>query len=122
MNATSTAISFAAAGRAKPRFVATVGAKPPHLTKAPTQLGKPASLVGLYEADPCGYRLARKLLDQGYHCAVIAPAKFPASLETGSRLTAAMPCSWPVSPARDEAIRDLSRAREDAVRAHRLNL
>jgi hypothetical protein len=78
--------------------------------------------VVIYEADHCGYRLARKLLDQGYHCAVIAPAKFPASLETGSRLTAAMPCSWPVSPAREETIRDLSHARGDAVRAYRLNL
>ena len=53
VHATSIAISFAAAGRAKPRYVGTVGAKRPQLTKALAQLGKPASLVVVYEAGPC---------------------------------------------------------------------
>ena len=77
VHATSTAISFAAAGRAKPRFVGTVGAKRAQLTKALAQLGEPGSLMVVYEAGPCGYTLARELANQGYLCEVVAPAKIP---------------------------------------------
>lgn len=40
MHAKSKAISFAKAGRAKPRFVGTVGVKHSELTKALSQLGE----------------------------------------------------------------------------------
>lgn len=129
VHATSTAISFAAAGRAKPRFVGTVGATRPQLTKALAQLGKPASLMIVYEAGPCGYKLARELADQGYHCEVVAPAKIPRSpgdrvktdrrdaLQLASLARAGALVPVVVPDARDEAVRDLSRAREDVVRA-----
>ena len=129
VHAESTAISFAEAGRAKPRFIGTVGAKRTTLTRALSQLGKPASLLIVYEAGPCGYTLARELAEQGYRCDVVAPAKIPRvsgdrvktdrrdalQLANLARAGALVPIAVP--DARDEAIRDLSRARVDAVRA-----
>ncbi len=129
VHATSTAISYAPAGRAKPRFIGTVNPKRPQLIKALTQLGKPASLVVVYEAGPCGYELARELAHEGYHCEVVAPSKIPRSpgdrvktdrrdaLQLASLARAGALVPVVVPDARDEAVRDLSRTREDAVRA-----
>jgi len=128
-HAESTAIGVAEAGRAAARFVGTVGAKRAELMKALGKLGSPQSLLVVYEAGPCGYGLARELTAAGYRCEVIAPSKIPkqpgeriktdrrdalklASLARAGELT---PVSIPDE--RDEAIRDLSRARVDAVRA-----
>lgn len=128
-HAQSTAIAFAEAGREAPRFIGTVGARVPELLKALSRLGAPGSLQVVYEAGPCGYRLARELCARGYHCQVIAPAKIPqrpgeriktdrrdalklAGLARAGELVAVV-----VPDERDEAIRDLSRARVDAVRA-----
>jgi transposase len=129
VHATSTAIGFAAAEREQPRFVGTVGAKFPQLTKALAQLGEPASLVVVYEAGPCGYTLARDLTSEGYCCEVVAPAKVPRgpgdrvktdrrdALQLANLARAGALVSVVVPDTRDEAIRDLSRARVDAVRA-----
>jgi transposase len=85
--------------------------------------------VVVYEAGPCGYKLARELADQGYQCEVVAPAKIPRSpgdrvktdrrdaLQLASLARAGALAPVVIPDARDEAIRDLSRAREDAVRA-----
>ena len=128
-HAESTAIGYAEAGRAAPRFIGTVGPKLTELTKALGKLGEPGSLLIVYEAGPCGYALARELLALGHRCEVVAPSKIPkkpgervktdrrdalklASLARAAELTAVT-----VPDERDEAIRDLSRARVDAVRA-----
>lgn len=93
--------------------------------------GTGKTLHFVYEARPCGYALYRHLTGQGYSCSVIAPSKTPrgsgdrvktdrrdsvslARLERAGELT-------PVFVPRedDEAMRDLTRAREDAVRAER---
>ena len=128
-HAESTAIGIAEAGRAAARFVGTVGAKPAELIRALGKLGKPGSLLIVYEAGPCGYGLARDLAAAGYRCEVIAPSKIPrkagdrvktdrrdalmlASLARAGELVAVT-----IPDERDEAIRDLSRARVDAVRA-----
>jgi transposase len=128
-HAESTAIGVAEAGRAAARFVGTVGAKPAELIRALGKLGKPGSLLIVYEAGPCGYGLARELAAAGYRCEVIAPSKIPrkagdrvktdrrdalmlASLARAGELVAVT-----IPDERDEAIRDLSRARVDAVRA-----
>jgi transposase len=128
-HAESTAIGYAEAGRAAPRFVGTVGARPAELTKALGKLGPPGSLLVVYEAGPCGYGLARELAAAGYRCEVIAPSKIPqkpgervktdrrdalklASLARAGELVAVV-----IPDERDEALRDLSRARVDAVRA-----
>jgi transposase len=126
----STAIAEAPAGREKPRFVGTVGPDLIQLQKALRTLGAPEELLVVYEAGPCGYGLARRLRQVGYGCEVIAPNKMlrPRGgdrLKTDRRdaLTLARLARSGdlvrvlVPDERDEAIRDLSRAREDAVRA-----
>ena len=80
----------------------------------------------VYEAGPCGYPIYRHLTAQGFDCTVVAPSKIPkpsgnqikndrrdalmlARLHRAGELTAVY-----VPLAEDEAIRDLTRAREDA--------
>ena len=78
------------------------------------------------EAGPCGYDVYRHLTAQGFDCVVVAPSKIPrqsgnrikndrrdaqmlARLHRAGELTAVyVPC------VEDEAMRDLTRAREDA--------
>jgi transposase len=128
-HAESTAIGVAEAGRAPPRFAGTVGAKFPELKRALGRLGEPASLLIVYEAGPCGYGLARELAAAGYRCEVIAPSKIPRkpgervktdrrdALKLASLARAGELVPVAIPDERDEAIRDLSRARVDAVRA-----
>lgn len=89
-------------------------------------VSKGAPLHFVYEAGPCGYEIYRHLTAKGYDCAVIAPSRIPkrsgdrikndrrdactlARLDRAGELT---PVYVPL--AEDEAIRDLTRAREDA--------
>ena len=128
-HAQSTAIAVAEAGRAAPRFVGTVGSRLSELLKALERLGTAASLQVVYEAGPCGYRLARELLVRGYRCEVIAPARIPRrpgeriktdrrdALNLAGLARAGELVSVVIPDPRDEAVRDLSRARMDAVRA-----
>jgi transposase len=125
----SIAVAVAAPGRAAPRFVGTTGPQLTELLKALSHLGKPAQLNLAYEAGPCGYTLARELIARGYRCEVIAVAKTPRKpgerIKTDRRdalmlaryLRAGELTPVTIPDARDEALRDLSRAREDAVRA-----
>lgn len=125
----SIAVAVAAPGRAAPRFVGTTGPRLSELTKALSHLGTPAELHLAYEAGPCGYTLARELIERGYRCEVIAVAKTPKKpgerIKTDRRdalmlaryLRAGELTAVTIPDARDEALRDLSRAREDAVRA-----
>ena len=89
--------------------------------------GAPGAVVACYEAGPTGFALMRKLHAKGIDCRVIAPALIPrkpgervktdrrdarnlAELLRAGLLTEVHP------PTPDqEAVRDLSRAREDAV-------
>jgi len=128
-HAESTAIGVAEAGGAVPRFVGTVGPKFTELSKTLAKLGDPCKLLIVYEAGPCGYALARELKRTGYRCEVVAPSKVPRRpgdrVKTDRRdaltlagLARAGELTFVVVPdERDEAIRDLSRARIDAVRA-----
>ena len=125
----SIAVAVAAPGRQAPRFVGTTGPLLAELLKALSHLGEPARLLLAYEAGPCGYVLARQLAKHGYRCQVIAVTKTPRKpgerIKTDRRDALALARylrSGELTPitipdARDEAIRDLSRAREDAVRA-----
>lgn len=129
VHAESTAVAIAEAGRTAPRFVGTVGPKLAELTKALGKLGAPGSLCVLYEAGSCGYVLARELAALGYCCQVVAPSRIPRAageriktdrrdalkLAGLARAGELVPVTIPDE--RDEAIRDLSRARVDAVRA-----
>lgn len=102
------------------------------LDKAIRKLKRSGSeLHFVYEAGPCGYEIYRHLSRQGFHCVVVAPSMTPrrsgdrikndrrdaeilARLHRAGELT-------PVYVPRedDEAMRDLTRARGDAVRALR---
>lgn len=125
----SIAVAVAERGRAAPRFVGTTGPRIAELTKALSHLGEPSQLHLAYEAGPCGYTLARELIARGYRCEVIAVAKTPRKpgdrIKTDRRDALALARylrSGELTPvtipdARDEALRDLSRAREDAVGA-----
>ncbi len=91
-----------------------------------------ATLHFVYEAGPCGYDIYRSLTSQGLDCTVVAPSKIPrksgdrikndrrdavnlARLHRSGELTAVY-----VPTAEDEAMRDLTRGREDAVKALRV--
>jgi transposase len=125
----SIAIAVADPGRAPPRFIGTTGPALREVLKALSHLGTPEQLFVVYEAGPCGYGMVRNLRDRGYRCEVIAPTKIPrqpgSRIKTDRRDALALahfaragdltPVLIPQGP--DEAIRDLSRAREDAVRA-----
>jgi transposase len=125
----SIAIAVAVPGRAAPRFLGTTGPVLGEVEKALSHCGAPPELLIVYEAGPCGYGLARQLCARGYRCEVIAPTLIPRKpgdrVKTDRRDALALahfaragdltPVVVPQEP--DEAIRDLSRAREDAVRA-----
>jgi transposase len=80
-----------------------------------------------YEAGPCGYELYRFIVSQNHQCIVVAPSLIPKKpgdkVKTDKRdadqlarlLRAGDLTSVYVPNAEDEAIRDLSRAREDAM-------
>src|ERR1700694_2259049 len=88
---------------------------------------KGATLVVAYEAGPCGYWLYRYLTRRGLSCSVVAPSLIPRKagdrVKTDRRdavtlarlLRSGDLSSIYVLTVDDEAIRDLSRAREDAV-------
>jgi len=125
----SIAIAVAEPGRAAPRFVGTTGPALAEIIKAVSKLGSAAQLLIVYEAGPCGYGLARQLGAHGYRCQIVAPTRIPRKagdrIKTDRRDALALahfaragdltPILIPQEP--DEAIRDLSRTREDALRA-----
>jgi transposase len=89
---------------------------------------KAKHLVFVYEAGPCGYWLYRYLTKKGHVCWVVAPSLIPK--KTGDRVKtdrrdaiqlARLMRSGDLTPVyvptvEDEALRDLTRAREDALR------
>ena len=92
---------------------------------------KGSTLHFVYEAGPCGYEIYRHLSNKGYDCIVVAPSMIPkqsgnrikndrrdaqmlARLHRAGELTTIY-----VPSLEDEAIRDLTRAREDAKSVER---
>jgi transposase len=85
----------------------------------------------VYEAGPCGFVIYRRLKQLGIDCAVVAPSLIPRKpgerIKTNRRDAIKLARSHRageltavhVPDARDEAIRDLCRARTDAVRDQR---
>ena len=111
------------------RHVASLGGDLVGLDKALRRLiSKGHRLHVVYEAGPCGFVIWRHLRAQGIDCEVVAPSSIPkrsgdrvktdrrdammlARLSRSGDLTAVR-----VPGAADEAVRDLARSREDAVR------
>lgn len=120
-----------AAGRGKPKFVGTTFYSAKQIRKALSKIGAPQAMKLCHEAGPCGYGLARKLRSLGFSCDVIAPsrvARRPADkIKTDRRdavLLARLHRAGELTPVvipdpEDEAIRDLVRARQDAITARR---
>ncbi len=125
----SIAVGTAEPGRAPARLVGTIAHDVAKVRKLLARYGDPRHVHVVYEAGPTGYGLQRALARSGYRCEVIAPSMIPrragdrvktdrrdclrlAELARAGELRAV----WIPDPA-DEAIRDLTRAREDAVNA-----
>lgn len=120
------AVAVAYSGREEPVYHGIIA----HTDKAVSKLlgrlsAKAEGVQVCYEAGPCGYGLYRQLIGLGHGCAVVAPALIPrkagervktdrrdalalARLHRAGELTAV----W-VPGAEQEAMRDLTRARED---------
>ena len=116
-------------GPGRARFIGTIDSNPRALLKVLGKLGDAQEMSVVYEAGPCGYDLYRRLRCGGYWCEVIAPSKV--ARRSGDRVktdrrdalhlaeqsrAGALTAVWVLDES-DEAIRDLSRAREDAVRS-----
>jgi len=120
------AVSVAEARGGEVRYVGEIANTPEAMEKLVRQLRKGgANLSFCYEAGPCGYGIHRQLTDLGWECLVVAPSLIPkkagdrvktdrrdslslARLHRAGELTAV----W-VPDGAQEALRDLTRARED---------
>lgn len=125
----SISVAVAEPGRSAGRLVGKVVHDVSKLLKLLSKIGKPEQLHLVYEAGPTGFGLQRALSAKGYCCEIIAPSQIPRRagdrVKTDGRDSIELAeCSragqlsaiWIPDP-EDEAIRDLSRAREDAVNA-----
>ena len=127
-------VALADAGRhGDVRFYGTIGGDLESLHKVIRKLqSKGTELRFVNEAGPCGYDIYRSLTTHGFDCTVIAPSMIPrksgnrikndrrdalnlARLHRSGELTAVY-----VPMTEDEAMRDLTRGREDAVKALRV--
>jgi transposase len=109
-------------------YLGTIGTRHGDLDQLVRKMQSKANrLVFVYEAGPCGYWLSRYLIRKGYDCWVVVPSLSPkkagdrgktdrrdavqlASLARSGDLTPVY-----VPTVEDEAIRDLTRAREDTL-------
>jgi transposase len=109
-------------------YLGTIGPRQADIDHLVRKLqSKAQHLVFVYEAWPCGYWLYRYLSKKGYNCWVVAPSLIPK--KAGDRVKtdrrdavqlARLMRSGDLTPVYvptvdDEAIRDLTRAREDAI-------
>ncbi|MDN8613702.1 IS110 family transposase [Variovorax ginsengisoli] len=123
----SISVSAAELGRAPARLIGKVTHDLNKLLKVLAKIGSAEQLHIVYEAGPTGFGLQRALKERGYLCEIIAPSQIPrrpgdrvktdgrdciqlAECSRAGQLSAV----WIPEPG-DEAIRDLARAREDAV-------
>lgn len=124
----SIAVSVAEPGRGQPSYEGEIAHTPKAVAKLIERLSRRFGgerLEFVYEAGPCGYGLYRRLIAAGHACRVVAPSLIPrkagervktdrrdalalARLARAGELTAV----W-VPDAEQEAMRDLTRARED---------
>jgi len=110
-------------------YLGTIGTRPCDSDQLVRKLQSTAKhLVFVYEAGPCGDWLYRYLTKKGHACWVVAPSLIPK--KAGDRVKTDRRDAGPlarlvrsgdltpvyVPTVEDEAIRDLSRAREDTMR------
>lgn len=120
------AVSIAPVDGGKPRYYGEIANTQKAVEKLVRKFSPDAELLSFcYEAGPCGYGLYRQLTQMGHHCIVVAPSLIPtkpgdrvktdrrdseslARLHRANELTPV----W-VPDSEQEAMRDLTRARED---------
>jgi transposase len=126
----SIAVAYVAiAHEAAVTYLGLIGTRPCAIDRLLRTLpSESQQIILVYEAGPCGYWPSRSLTKKGPVCWVVAPSLLPqkagARLKTERRdavQLARLMRSGDRSPVQvpsveDEAIRDLSRAREDALR------
>ncbi len=109
-------------------FVGRIGTRNSDIDKLVRRMqSKARELIFVYEAGPCGYSLYRYLTKKGYQCYVVAPSLIPRksgdriktdhrdAIQLARLMRSGDLTSVYVPRSEDEAIRDLSRAREDAI-------
>lgn len=122
----SIAVAMAKSGRGAPEYFGEIAHTPEAVRKLLGVLSPDGQIVSAcYEAGPCGYGLHRQLTQLGHDCVVVAPGLIPrkatdriktdrrdalslARLHRSGELTPV----W-VPGVEQEAMRDLTRARED---------
>lgn len=120
------AVAVARPGRSEPEYRGEIENSSKAVRKLVKQLSPDGEVLNFcYEAGPCGYGLYRELTSLGHRCEVVAPSLIPrkagerlktdrrdalmlARLHRAGELTAV----W-VPGEEQEAVRDLTRARED---------
>lgn len=123
----SIAVAVARAGRGEPEYLGEIPNTEAAVRKLLKRLSPDGEVLSFcYEAGPCGYGLYRQLTGLGHDCAVVAPSLIPR--KAGERLktdrrdalslgrlhrSGELTAVW-VPDEEQEAIRDLTRAREDA--------
>ena len=120
------AVAVADAIGGKSRFYGEIANTPEAIRKLVKQLCPDGEVISFcYEAGPCGYEIYRQISQLGHHCSVVAPSLIPTKpgervktdrrdSEKLSRLDRAGELTpvW-VPDQEQEAMRDLTRARED---------
>ena len=124
-------MAVAEAGTQPAEIYATLANDPPAVLARLRKLGPLSSLRVCYEAGPTGYELYRFLNAAGVSCLVVAPSMVPT--QNGNRVktdkrdarrlahflrSGDLTSVW-VPDEHTEAVRDLSRSRDDAKRAER---
>lgn len=122
------AVAVAECGRGQPEYQGDIKNRPKTVAKLLARLSEQyggEQLLFSYEAGPCGYGLYRQILASGHACEVVAPSLIPR--KPGERVktdrrdalnlarlsrTGDLTAVW-VPGEEQEAIRDLTRARED---------
>ena len=120
------AVAVALPGRDEPVYRGEIKSQRKSVLRLIRSLSPHGEVVSFcYEAGPCGYGVYREIIETGHHCEVVAPSLIPrragervktdrrdavklARLHRSGELTAV----W-VPDEEQEAIRDLTRARED---------
>ena len=125
-HAKTIAVSVADALGGRPRYYGEIPNRPTSIARLVKKLSEDGEVMSFcYEAGPCGYGLYRQITSMGHECDVVAPSLIPTKpgdrvktdrrdalqlsrLQRAGELTPV----W-VPGLEQEAIRDLTRARED---------
>lgn len=128
------AVAVADNSRSKPRYYGEISNTPEAIRKLVKALSPDGEVISFcYEAGPCGYEIYRQIRELGHHCSVVAPSLIPSKpgeriktdrrdseklcrLDRAGELTSV----W-VPDQAQEAMRDLTRAREDMKSLERMS-